>query len=175
MNYSLRLTFRLCILIVFSFFNLSLNAQSKDGKTINDIESYRNWVGVENQKIATAYNVLGAAVKKGNVKSVEKAMLNFIKVTEKVAQNAKALAINDSLNKVNAHYINWIQSLVDYNAAHANDLAQFVTTKNALLKANPDANTQYPEKQIQDFFKNMDAVQNQLRLEFLLEVERLRN
>ena len=175
MNYSLRLTFHLCILIVFSFCTSSLNAQSKVGKTINDIESYRNWVGVENQKIANAYNVLGATVTKGNVKSVEKAMLNFKKISEDVAQKAKSLAIHDSLNKVNALYINWIQSLVDYNTAHANDLAQFVASKNALLKGNSDANTQYPEKQIQDFFKNMDSVQNQLRLEYLLEVERLRN
>lgn len=166
------ITLFLCIVTLNPLFAQDEKDESNERIEISQKDSSNNYLAYleqNNKQIANAYNGLSIGLKSSAGDSVMIMTNQYREIVEGVITNTELITVAPHLSGIKNAYLEWIKSLKDFCITNSYKLIEYDLNKRSALSHNPEADTKYIDKQISDFFEEMDNAQNQWRTHFVME------
>lgn len=173
---------KLIYTIVFSLIFLNpLFSQDKDEENnstpkISQKDSVINYLAFldqNNKIIANAYNGISYGLKSKTTDSVMLMTDSYKQVVDEIITKSELAEVSSILSAIKNTNEEWLKSIKIFMANNSYRIIELDNTKRTILLRNPDADTKYIDKQISDFFEEMDNAQDQWRNMFVTERKRL--
>lgn len=173
---------KLLFAIVFSliYLNPLLSQDKSEDNTIareisqkDSITHYLMFIDQNNKAISDAFNGITLGLRAQKSDSVAIMTDNYRQRIDEILTNIELVNVSPILNGLKNTYEEWLKSIKQFMNTNSSKIIELDNTKRSTLLRNPESDTKYIDKQISDFFEEMDKAQDQWRNMFTMERKRL--
>lgn len=170
------LTLILTIFSITFIFGQENTSEKFVPKTISEKDSTINFlcfIDITDKSISNAHNGLLRGFKAKTSDSMMIMTNNFNDTLSQILNKISLLEVSPKLSALKNAYFEKIKSLNDFFYANSYKLVEYENSKRTALSRNTETDTKYIDKQISDFFKDMNNAQSRWQSIFDMERDRL--